>query len=192
MVGPRKPSAPISLKISRSNFSCRCASVTRGISFSWQYARALSRTMRSSSVSWSSSRMGSSHLKVGFMSLGFMGAPAGIETWILSCGRKLALQPVVEERLLVGQGLALVEPCPREEAEVAQLAASLALDAPVGAREPELEVDARRIGFLHDAHRPVRGARNGQELARHVHIGNRDRQARAGGKTSRGLRLEAS
>src|SRR3954470_18582686 len=72
MVGPRNPNAPISWKTSRSNFSWRCAWSTRGMSRSWQYARALSRTMRSSSESWSSRSSGSSHWKRGFMSLGFM------------------------------------------------------------------------------------------------------------------------
>ena len=36
MVEPRKPSARISFRISRSNFSLRVASSTRGRSFSWQ------------------------------------------------------------------------------------------------------------------------------------------------------------
>ncbi|MCY1233569.1 hypothetical protein D9M72_461180 [compost metagenome] len=57
MVGPSRPSSPISRKISISVFSLRNDISTRGISLSWLYAAAASRTMRSSAVScWSSSR----------------------------------------------------------------------------------------------------------------------------------------
>src|SRR5262245_36196879 len=61
MVGPSRPSSPISLIISRSKRSWRFASRIRGISLSWQYCRAVSRIRRSSSLSWSSSSSGSSH-----------------------------------------------------------------------------------------------------------------------------------
>ena len=63
MVGPSRPSAPISGSSSLSTFSSRQASRTRGISLSWEKARALSRTMRSSSVRSPSRSSGSSQLK---------------------------------------------------------------------------------------------------------------------------------
>src|SRR5882757_3869303 len=66
MVGPSRPSAPISFMISRWKCSWRLASSTRGISFSWQKSRALSRSMRSSSLSSASSSNGSCQSKAGF------------------------------------------------------------------------------------------------------------------------------
>src|SRR4051794_13488043 len=63
MVGPSRPSSPIMGKSSLSTFSSRQASRTRGISLSWEKARALSRTMRSSSVRSPSRPSGSSQLK---------------------------------------------------------------------------------------------------------------------------------
>ena len=58
-----RPSAPISAKMARSVFSSVYASITRVSSFSWAYARAVSRMARSSAVSWYSIRNGSSQLK---------------------------------------------------------------------------------------------------------------------------------
>src|SRR5262249_46768971 len=49
--------------MARSKVSCRKPSFTRDISLSWQYSRALSRTIRSSDVSSLSSRSGSSQVK---------------------------------------------------------------------------------------------------------------------------------
>ena len=63
MVGPSRPSSPIIGSSSLSTFSSRQASRTRGISLSWEKARALSRTMRSSSVRSPSRLSGSSQLK---------------------------------------------------------------------------------------------------------------------------------
>src|SRR5258707_7290293 len=66
MVGPSSPSAHIAVMISRSKRSWRLAMSTRGISFSWQKSRVLSRSMRSSSLSSASSSSGSCQSNVGF------------------------------------------------------------------------------------------------------------------------------
>src|SRR5665647_886261 len=69
MVEPRKPMAPNSFMISRSNFSWRAAISTRGCSFSWQNACAASTMARSSSLSCSDRKNGSSQLNLTFMAL---------------------------------------------------------------------------------------------------------------------------
>src|SRR5262249_26104321 len=77
MVEPRRPSSPSSFMIGRSKRSCRLASSTRGMSFSCAYWRAVSRTSRSSSESWSSRRRASSQTNSGrcdFVSAGFAAA----------------------------------------------------------------------------------------------------------------------
>src|SRR2546428_4494928 len=67
MVEPRKPMAPNSFMISRSNFSWRATISTRGCSFSWQKAWAAATIARSSLVSCSDSKNGSSQLNLAFM-----------------------------------------------------------------------------------------------------------------------------
>src|SRR6186713_2498941 len=70
MTTPSMSSAPISRKIAASVFSWRNDSSTRGASLSWQYWRAVSRTMRSSALSWRSSRKGSAQSKrVSFLAM---------------------------------------------------------------------------------------------------------------------------
>src|SRR3982751_2581322 len=64
IVEPRSPSSPISRKIATSVVPLRKASRTRGSNRSCAYARAASRTARSSSVSCWSSSSGSSHRKL--------------------------------------------------------------------------------------------------------------------------------
>ena len=84
---PSRPSAPISGSRSLSTFSSRQDSRTRGISLSWEKARALSRTMRSSSVRSPSRPSGSSQLKsASFSTWAGLGeaAQAPRSTWKLS------------------------------------------------------------------------------------------------------------
>ena len=59
--------APASFMISRSNVSLRAAISTRVCSFSWQKVWAASTMARSSSLSCSDSRNGSSQLNLAFM-----------------------------------------------------------------------------------------------------------------------------
>src|SRR5436190_373286 len=66
IVEPSRPSSPISRKIAASVVPWRNASVTRGSRRSCAYARAASRTARSSSLSCWSSSSGSSQWKLAF------------------------------------------------------------------------------------------------------------------------------
>src|SRR3954471_3253073 len=95
MVGPSRPSSPISRKIFGSVVSVRKASSTRGSRRSWLYAAAASRTARSSSVSCWSSSSGSAQWKAALEAIGNLLALVGQN----GSHFDLDLGPVLDQRL---------------------------------------------------------------------------------------------
>src|SRR6476661_10356470 len=95
MVGPSRPSSPISRKMAGSVVSVRNASSTRVARRSWQYAAAASRTARSSPESCWSSSSGSAQWKVALVAMQILLKSVGQD----GSHFDLDLGPVLDQRL---------------------------------------------------------------------------------------------